>query len=115
MNHRRKSQPIQIGRVTVGGNAPIVVQSMTNTDTRDVMSTIAQIKELEDCGCELVRVAVPDVEAARAVGQALARNPLPIIIPCHRVVSAKGGLGGFSGGVEIKERLLNLEVSTNIG
>jgi methylated-DNA-[protein]-cysteine S-methyltransferase len=49
--------------------------------------------------------------AARAVGQALARNPLPIIIPCHRVVTIEGKLGGFSGGVEIKKRLLNLESS----
>ncbi|GAG53322.1 unnamed protein product, partial [marine sediment metagenome] len=58
MNPRRVCKPIQIGKVTVGGDAPIVVQSMTKTDTRDVMSTINQIKELEDCGCELVRVAV---------------------------------------------------------
>ncbi len=49
MNKRRVSKPIQIGSVTVGGGAPIVVQSMTKTDTRDVMSTIEQIKELEDC------------------------------------------------------------------
>jgi len=50
--------------------------------------------------------------AARAVGQALARNPLPIIIPCHRVVTIDGRLGGFSGGVETKSRLLHLEAST---
>ena len=50
MNPRRISKPIQIGDVTVGGNAPIVVQSMTKTDTRDIMSTISQIKELEDYG-----------------------------------------------------------------
>jgi (E)-4-hydroxy-3-methylbut-2-enyl-diphosphate synthase len=62
---RRISRAIQIGDVTVGGGAPIVVQSMTKTDTCDVMSTINQIKELESCGCELVRVAVPDAEAAR--------------------------------------------------
>ena len=49
--------------------------------------------------------------AARAVGQALARNPLPIIIPCHRVIGSHGGLGGFSGGVEVKRYLLNLEVA----
>ncbi|GAH32104.1 unnamed protein product, partial [marine sediment metagenome] len=57
MNSRRVSKPVQIGTVTVGGDAPIVVQSMTKTDTRDVMSTINQIKELEDYDCELVRVA----------------------------------------------------------
>ena len=67
MNKRRVSKAIQIGSVIVGGGAPIVVQSMTNTDTRDVMSTIYQIKELEDCDCELVRVAVPDAEAAQAI------------------------------------------------
>ena len=67
MNPRRKSKPIKIGGVTVGGDAPIVVQSMTKTDTRNVMSTIRQINELEDCGCELVRLAVPDREAAQAI------------------------------------------------
>ena len=83
MNPRRASKPIQIGNVTVGGNAPIVVQSMTKTDTRDVMSTIAQIKELEDCGCQLVRVAVPDAEAAQAI-QAIKRGTsLPIIADIH--------------------------------
>jgi len=50
-------------------------------------------------------------KAARAVGQALGRNPLPIIVPCHRVVASNGGLGGFTGGVEIKKRLLELEAS----
>jgi len=83
MNPRRVSKPIQIGNVTVGGNAPIVVQSMTKTDTRDVMSTIAQIKELEDCDCQLVRVAVPDAEAARAI-RAIKRDvSLPIIADIH--------------------------------
>ena len=50
--------------------------------------------------------------AARAVGQALGKNPLPIIIPCHRVLTSDGNLGGFTGGVEIKQRLLNLETTT---
>jgi methylated-DNA-[protein]-cysteine S-methyltransferase len=52
-------------------------------------------------------------EAVRAVGQALGRNPLPIIVPCHRVVASNGGLGGFSGGIEMKKRLLNLESSAD--
>jgi len=55
---RRISKQIQIGGVKIGGGAPIIVQSMTNTDTRDVMSTIRQIKELEEYGCEIIRVAV---------------------------------------------------------
>jgi len=83
VNPRRVSKPIQIGNVTVGGNAPIVVQSMTKTDTRDVMSTIAQIKELEDCGCQLVRVAVPDAEAARAIRDIKRGVSLPIIADIH--------------------------------
>jgi (E)-4-hydroxy-3-methylbut-2-enyl-diphosphate synthase len=53
MNPRRVSKPIQIGNVTIGGGAPIVVQSMTKTDTRDARATIEQIKQLEDYGCEL--------------------------------------------------------------
>lgn len=83
MNPRRVSKPIQIGRVTVGGSAPIVVQSMTKTDTRDVMSTIHQIKELEDCGCELVRVAVPDAEAAQAISAIKRGVSIPIIADIH--------------------------------
>ncbi len=83
MNPRRTSKPIQIGQVTVGGNAPIVVQSMTKTDTRDVMSTIRQIKELEDCDCELVRVAVPDMEAAQAISAIKKGVSIPIIADIH--------------------------------
>jgi (E)-4-hydroxy-3-methylbut-2-enyl-diphosphate synthase len=83
MNPRRISKPIQIGRVTVGGDAPIVVQSMTKTDTRDVMSTVRQIKELEDCGCELVRLAVPDREAAQAISAIKKNVSIPIIADIH--------------------------------
>ncbi len=83
MNPRRTSKPVQIGKVTVGGDAPIVVQSMTNTDTRDVMSTINQIKELEDCDCELVRVAVPDMEAARAIEAIKGGISIPLIADIH--------------------------------
>ena len=83
MNPRRVSKPIQIGKVTIGGEAPIVVQSMTKTDTRDVMSTITQIKGLEDYGCQLVRVAVPDAESAEAI-QAIKRGvSLPIVADIH--------------------------------
>jgi (E)-4-hydroxy-3-methylbut-2-enyl-diphosphate synthase len=83
MNPRRKCKPIQIGNVTVGGNAPITVQSMTNTDTRDVMSTINQVKELEDCNCEMVRVAVPDAEAAQAIRDIKKSISIPLIADIH--------------------------------
>jgi (E)-4-hydroxy-3-methylbut-2-enyl-diphosphate synthase len=83
MNQRRLAKAIIIGGVTVGGNAPIVVQSMTKTDTRDVMSTIHQIKELEECGCELVRVAVPDREAAQALPAIRKAISIPLIADVH--------------------------------
>jgi len=83
MNKRRVSKPVQIGSVTIGGDAPIVVQSMTNTDTRDVMPTVNQIKELENCDCELVRVAVPDIEAAQAIRAIKRVVSIPIIADIH--------------------------------
>jgi len=83
MKPRRKSKPIQIGGVTVGGDAPIAVQSMTKTDTRDVRATIEQIKELEDCDCELVRLAVPDREAAGAISPIKQGVKIPIIADIH--------------------------------
>jgi (E)-4-hydroxy-3-methylbut-2-enyl-diphosphate synthase len=83
MNPRRISKPIQIGEVTIGGGAPIVVQSMTNTDTRDIRATIEQIRELEDVGCELVRVAVPDAEAAQAISEIRKGISIPLIADIH--------------------------------
>ena len=67
MNPRRISKAINIGGVTIGGGNPVVVQSMTKTDTRDVRATVNQIRELEEYGCELIRVAVPDEIAAKAI------------------------------------------------
>ena len=64
---RRITQSIYVGNVEVGGNSKITVQSMTKTDTRDVESTIYEIKLLEEAGCEIVRCAVPDIEAAKAL------------------------------------------------
>jgi len=83
MNQRRISKPIRIGSVTIGGGAPVVVQSMTKTDTRDVRSTVAQIRELEDGGCELVRVAVPDAEAARVIVAIKKGVSIPVVADIH--------------------------------
>jgi (E)-4-hydroxy-3-methylbut-2-enyl-diphosphate synthase len=83
MNTRRISRAIKIGNVTVGGGAPVVVQSMTKTDTRDVKATIRQIKELEECGCEIVRVAVPDAEAARALVDIKNTIKIPLVADIH--------------------------------
>ena len=83
MMQRRISQPINIGGVTVGGGAPIVVQSMAKTDTRDAKATIRQIKQLERCGCQLVRVAVPDREAAEALPTIKKAIRIPLIADIH--------------------------------
>ncbi len=80
---RRTSKPLKVGKVTVGGDAPIVVQSMTKTDTRNIPATINQIKELEGCGCEIVRVAVPDKEAAESIAAIKRSGSLSLIADIH--------------------------------
>ena len=64
---RRISIPLRIGKVTIGADAPIAVQSMAKTDTRDIQATISQIRNLEEHGCEIIRLAVPDKEAAESI------------------------------------------------
>ncbi len=83
MTQRRVSMPLRIGSVTIGGDAPIAVQSMTKTDTRDVPATVNQIKQLEECGCEIVRVAVPDREAAEGISIIKRETSLPIVADIH--------------------------------
>jgi len=80
---RKKTRRIYVGDVPVGGKSPVVVQSMTNTDTRDVSSTVKQIERLEDVGCEIIRLAVPDKEAAKALGKIKSRIKIPIIADIH--------------------------------
>ena len=80
---RRKSLPVRFGDVVVGGGAPIVVESMTKTDTADVGATVRQIHALERSGCELVRVAVPDSAAARSLGKIVSRSRIPIVADIH--------------------------------
>jgi len=74
---------ITVGGVTVGGGAPIVIQSMTNTQTDDVAATLSQIRRLEAAGCEIVRLAVPDMNAARAFGQIREQVSLPLVADIH--------------------------------
>ncbi|GAA3659409.1 flavodoxin-dependent (E)-4-hydroxy-3-methylbut-2-enyl-diphosphate synthase [Asaccharospora irregularis] len=80
---RRYSKEVCVGNVKIGGNNPISVQSMTNTDTRDANATISQIKRLEDVGCEIVRVAVPDMQAAKNIGEIKSKVNIPIIADIH--------------------------------
>ena len=80
---RRTSRPVWVGKVQVGGDAPIVVQSMTNTSTADVQATVRQINELADLGCEIARVAVPDRHAAVALPDIVRHSPVPVVADIH--------------------------------
>ncbi|MDD2510026.1 MAG: flavodoxin-dependent (E)-4-hydroxy-3-methylbut-2-enyl-diphosphate synthase [Syntrophomonas sp.] len=80
---RHKTRVIKVGTVPVGGEHPVVVQSMTNTDTRDIERTVKQIQQLEAVGCELVRVAVVDEEAARALARIKEKINIPLIADIH--------------------------------
>lgn len=77
--NRRKTRVIKVGNVLIGGNNPISVQSMTNTKTKDVESTVKQIKELENAGCHIVRVAVTDLDDAKAISKIKKEINIPII------------------------------------
>ncbi|THB79428.1 MAG: flavodoxin-dependent (E)-4-hydroxy-3-methylbut-2-enyl-diphosphate synthase [Desulfobulbaceae bacterium] len=83
MIQRRKTKQIMIGTVPVGGDAPISVQSMTNTDTADTEATIAQIIGLQEAGCEIIRVAVPDLESAAAIREIREAVSIPVIADIH--------------------------------
>lgn len=83
MIERRPSRVVRVGSLALGGGNPIRVQSMTNTDTRDVETTVAQIKRLEAAGCELVRIAVPDMEAASRLGEIKRKINLPLVADIH--------------------------------
>lgn len=80
---RKKTRKIRVGDLFIGGDAPLSVQSMTNTDTRDARSTIEQIKRLEEAGCEIIRVAVPDQEAAAAIKEIKKAIGIPLVADIH--------------------------------
>ena len=83
MNKRKQTRQIRVGAVPVGGDAPVSVQSMTNTDTRDVEATVSQIHRLEKAGCEIIRVAVLDLEAAAAIRRIREQISIPLIADIH--------------------------------
>jgi len=83
MTDRTKTRRIIVGGVPIGGGAPVAVQSMTKTDTRDVKATVRQIRRLERVGCEIVRCAVPDMEAAKALGEIVERSKIPVVADIH--------------------------------
>lgn len=96
----RQSRQISIGNVKIGGGAPVSVQSMTITDTRDAASTVSQIKRLEEAGCDIVRVAVPDMDAAKALGAIRKEIKIPLVSDIHfdyklALESIKQGVDGM--------------------
>ncbi len=131
---RRKTRQISIGPVKVGGNAPISVQSMTKTDTRDIQKTVRQIRRLEEAGCEIVRVAIVDEEAAHAITEIKKRIHIPLIADIHfhshlALVAMKSGADalrinpGNIGGrdrlkpivMEAKNRSIPIRIGVNSG
>src|ERR671918_2327187 len=97
MTKRRVTKPVYVGGVKVGGGTDITVQSMTKTDTREVAATVRQVHELEEAGCEIIRSAVPDMEAARAMAEIKKQVHIPLIadIDFHYQLAlecAKGGV-----------------------
>jgi len=97
---RRKTRQIKVGNVPVGGDAPISVQSMTNTDTCDVKATVEQIQRLTEAGCEIVRVAVPDEKAANSLSKIKGSIKIPLIADIHfqhalALISLEQGVDGL--------------------
>ena len=95
---RRVTKPLYVGDVKIGGDAPVSVQSMTKTDTRDVKATVDQIKGLEEAGCEIIRCAVPDMEAAQALPQIKKQIAIPLVADIH--FHYKLALEAIKGGVD---------------
>jgi (E)-4-hydroxy-3-methylbut-2-enyl-diphosphate synthase len=115
---RRKSRRIYVGKVPVGDGAPVSVQSMTNTDTRDVPATVAQIRRLEEAGCEIVRLAIPDEPAADALKLIKREVSAPLIADIHfdyrlAIAAVKAGADslrinpGNIGGRDRLEKVIN--------
>ncbi|MBT0654059.1 flavodoxin-dependent (E)-4-hydroxy-3-methylbut-2-enyl-diphosphate synthase [Geomobilimonas luticola] len=131
---KKTTRQIQIGNVKIGGGAPCSVQSMCSTDTRDEIATLAQVRALADAGCELVRCAVLDMDAAVALGRIKAQSPLPVIADIHfdyklALKVLEGGIDGLRlnpGNIgerwkvaevvkAAKERLVPIRIGVNAG
>ena len=98
MIKRKKTRKIKVGKIFIGGNAPVLVQSMCNTDTRDVKKTVKQIRQLQMAGCEIIRVAVPDMVAAKALGKIKKQISIPLVADIH--FSADLALEAIKQGVD---------------
>lgn len=83
LSKRRKTRIVKVGNIKIGGGAPISVQSMTNTDTRDVSATVSQIRELEKAGCQIIRLAIVDMDAARNIDKIKRASKVPLVADIH--------------------------------
>src|SRR5207247_10237962 len=99
---RQHTRRVRVGKVDIGGGAPVSVQSMAITDTRDVESTLVQIYQLASEGCEIVRLAVPDQEAAQALAAIKPRSPIPVVADidfAYRLALTALRAGGDEGAI----------------
>ncbi len=98
MYHRRDTRPVRVGNLTIGGNDEVVIQSMTTTKTHDVAATVAEIKRLEEAGCQVVRVACPDMRAAEAIPEIKKQINIPLVADIH--FDYKLALKAIEGGID---------------
>ncbi len=130
MIDRRKSNKVWVGDVAIGGDSPITVQSMLNTKTTDVEGSLAQIKALQEVGCDLIRLAVPNEESAYAFGEIAKRCGLPLIADIHynyrlahlaldngakKIRMNPGNMTDFSKIKPLAERLIDMNVPVRVG
>ena len=134
MIERRKTRQLHVGSVAVGGDAPIAVQSMTNTHTDDAAATLEQIQRLADAGCDIIRCAVPDMAAAEGLKTICKESPVPVIADIHfdyklALAAIEAGVDGLRlnpgniGGEEkvravveaAKERNIPIRIGVNAG
>lgn len=125
MFERRKSKQIKIRDIKIGGGAPISVQTMCNTDTRDIKSTLSQINEFYDAGCEIVRLAVLNKDAASAIKEIVKKSPIPVVADIHfdyrlAIQCIENGIDalrinpGNIGKKEHTQKVVNLAKTNNI-
>lgn len=98
MFHRKDTRPVKVGNVTIGGNDQVIIQSMTTTKTEDVEATVAEIHRLEAAGCQIVRVACPNMEAAEAIKEIKKRISIPLVADIH--FDYRLALKAIEGGVD---------------
>lgn len=134
MYTRDQTRPVKIGKLTIGGDNPVRVQSMTQTRTSDVAGTVKQIHELEEAGCEIIRVTAPDIESAKALSAIKAQIKIPLVVDIHfqyqlaleaikqgvdKVRINPGNIGGIDRVKEVvlacKKKNIPIRIGVNMG